>query len=188
MKKVFNFLMIVAVISLLASCKSKEEKAISEITQLQKELFNDSLGVIVMEKANEIVLLYRDFIEKYPEHPNTPKYLFSCADISMNLGNYDLSLEMLNLLISKYHESPKIPSALHLRGFIYEDKLNDLEKAKASYQELIDKFPEHELAENAKGCIKNLGISPEDLIKMWEKQDSLNVDSTEMTENLESVE
>ena len=188
MKKVFYLLTLIIISSLMFSCKSNEEKAIDEISQLEKELFNDSLGVLDAEKANAIIQLYHSFSENYPEHKHTPLYLFHGADVSMNMADYAMAIKMLDNLIENYPDFENIPASIHLRGFIYEDKLQQLDKAKASYQELIDKFPEHELAENAKGCIQNLGIPTEELIRMWEKQDSLKVDSAEVTENVAAEE
>lgn len=180
--------MIITIISILVSCLSTTEKAIEEISEIEKELTLDSTGVIIPEKADRVTQLYLHFVEKFPNHPNSPLYLFHGADISMNIGKYNMAIDMLNDLIENYPESEKVPTSLHLRGFIYEDKINDLEKAKASYQELIDKFPNHELAENAKGCINNLGISPEELIKMWQKQDSLKADSAELSDEIKNIE
>ncbi|MFC2111481.1 tol-pal system YbgF family protein [Bacteroidota bacterium] len=188
MKRVLIFLFIVTVISIMDSCIATAEKAIEEILEIEKELALDSTGVIIPEKADRATQLYRHFVEKFPNHPNSPMYLFHGADLAMNTGNYEMAIDMLNTLIESYPESDKVPVAMHLRGFIYEDKLIDLDKAKASYQELIDKFPKHELAENAQGCIDNLGISPEELIKMWAKRDSLTIDSAKLSDSNENLD
>jgi hypothetical protein len=52
-----------------------------------------------------------------------------------------------------------------MTGFVYENYLNDVAKAKVAYQELMTKYPDSELAEEAKLAIENAGVNPEEIIK-----------------------
>ena len=163
---------------IIISCSSPKEKSLKNIKTLEENLFADNIENFDMKKAEELLNAYTDFAKSFPDDENSDEYLFKAADISMNIGQYKKSIELLDKLITNYPDFEKIPECMHLRGFIYEDKLDNLGKAETSYRELIEKYPEHILAENAKACIENLGIPAEELIRRWEaKNDSTLTDT-----------
>jgi outer membrane protein assembly factor BamD (BamD/ComL family) len=49
-------------------------------------------------------------------------------------------------------------------AYTYENNLHDLVRAKTLYEEFLQKFPNGELAQDAKLSLDNLGKSPEELI------------------------
>ncbi len=59
---------------------------------------------------------------------------------------------------------------MFLKGYVYENDLRDLETAKKIYEEFLVKYPDDEFADDAEISIKNLGKSPEELIKEFEEQ------------------
>lgn len=55
-------------------------------------------------------------------------------------------------------------------GFVYENDLNDLENAKQTYEAFLQKYPnDPDFADDAQMALKNLGKSPEELIKEFEQ-------------------
>ena len=51
--------------------------------------------------------------------------------------------------------------------------MGNLGIAEAKYQEVIDKHPEHVLAQDARVAIKTLTLSDEELIEMFEKKNGI---------------
>lgn len=160
-------LVFVVLVIALVSCKSGKEKKMEQITAFEKQLFNDTLNILNNDIAIKVLAAYVEFTEKYPNETITPEYMLRAAEVSMNLNDFQKSVEILNRLTTTYPDYSKIPESFHLLGFIYEDKLHDYTKAKQSYLEIINRFPNHVLAEDAKACIKYLGIPPDELIKLF---------------------
>ena len=58
-----------------------------------------------------------------------------------------------------------------MMGFVYENDLNDLVKAKATYEAFLQKYPnDPDFADDAKTALTMLGRSPEDIIKEFEQK------------------
>ena len=53
---------------------------------------------------------------------------------------------------------------------MYENNLGDLNAAKSIYEQFLEKYPDDEFADDAAVSIKNLGKTPEELIKEFEEQ------------------
>lgn len=105
---------------------------------------------------------------------NPDKYV----DLTMRAAAVAKTVENFNKATSLYfniqHElpaHPKAPTALFMMGFVYENDLQDLPKAKAAYEEFLQRFPsDKDYADDAQMALKNLGKSPEELIKEFERQ------------------
>ncbi len=55
---------------------------------------------------------------------------------------------------------------MFLMAFAYENYLKDTEKAKQAYEAFLKKYPENQLARDAKFSLDNLGKSPEEVMDM----------------------
>ena len=67
---------------------------------------------------------------------------------------------------------------LFFKGFVYENMLKDLDKARETYLQFIEKYPKDDFADDAQMALLNLGKTPEMLIKEFEarqKADSLRI-------------
>jgi tetratricopeptide (TPR) repeat protein len=173
MKKIAIFSMLFVITFALTSCDSAKNKARLKIQQLEQDMLDAQTFMIDDEKAAELNLALMDYIKEYPEDTICADYLFKLAEISSGLGRYGDAVNHLDNLIENYSAWKKLPDALFLKGFILEDKMMNLSKAKKAYQELIDRFPDHPFSENAKVIIENLGIPSDSLIKRFEEQNSL---------------
>ena len=49
-------------------------------------------------------------------------------------------------------------------AYTYENNLHDLVRAKTLYEEFLQKFPNGELAQDARLSLENLGKTPEEMI------------------------
>ena len=56
-------------------------------------------------------------------------------------------------------------------GFVYETDMNDLDKAKSTYESFLQKYPnDPDFADDAQTALKMLGRSPDDIIKEFEQK------------------
>ena len=171
MKKtmILSLMLLLAVV--LFSCKEKQQDPVVKIENLENELFADD-AVFDDEgrkKAAELVDLYTAYAENHPQDKNTPGYLFKAADITMNLFDATKAINLYNKIIYTYPEYVKAPECLFLVAYIYENYLQNYSKAEEVYRLFIEKYPDNEFADDAELSIKNMGKTPEELIREFEE-------------------
>ena len=54
------------------------------------------------------------------------------------------------------------------KAFVLENQINDYDQAKNTYEVFIEEYPDHPMRDDAEYSIKNMGKSPEELIKEFE--------------------
>jgi outer membrane protein assembly factor BamD (BamD/ComL family) len=88
----------------------------------------------------------------------------------MNTGQGDLAIQFIDKFQKQYSDNAKLPTAIFLKGYIYENILKNTSKARIAYVEFITRFPKHQLVNDAKACIKNLGKTDDEIIKEFEEK------------------
>ena len=163
---------------LLISCVNNESKkevkntvSISDINTLEAELFNTVNATPDMTKARQLAELYIEYAELYPNDTNSPEFLFKASDISMNVQSPRLTISLFDKILNTYPNYKNVPTIMFLKGFVYEDQLNDYDNARKCYLDFLDKFPNSDFADDAVVSLKNLGKSPEELIKEFEMKE-----------------
>ena len=189
----FRFISISLLIisSLLSSCtedvKSKQNKTgetkteetkiktipatLENIKTLEAELFASKSTKLDLPKAKQLTRMYLEYSDKNPKDSLAPEFLYKAADISMNLNIPKVTIAIYNKLINNYPDYVNIPTATFLMGYVYENQLNDLENARKHYQQFLKNYPDSEFADDAEVSLKNLGKTPEELIKEYELND-----------------
>lgn len=177
MKKNLQFVLALLALIVVA-CQSPKEKALQEIEALQAQDSVFSIENMAKEKD-----AYIAFADKYPDDERAPEFLFKAgqsmgaiASQKKDMKLHEESIAIFKRIQENYPDHHYAEEALFLSGFVYENHMGNITKAKATYQEFIKKYPKSELAEDAQFAIENLGISPEDIIKR--AQQSSVADST----------
>jgi outer membrane protein assembly factor BamD (BamD/ComL family) len=153
---------------LIFACSSPLEDAKKDISSKEESLFSDEMKMIDKQKADDLIASYDDFATNYPDDNESPEFLFKAGDMAMNLNKPNKAIAFFNRILSEYPNFEKIPQCVFLKAYIYENSLYDLDKAKLIYEEFIKRFPNDEFADDAEVSLKNLGKSPEELIKEFE--------------------
>lgn len=165
------FLWSLLIIVGLSACKQSKEDAIEEIKSAQLELGSKNIDYRLAEDSiQNIVNLYVDFANNFPDDSLAPEYLFKAAEIQRNFQKYDKALYLLDQAYQKYAEHYRAPYCLFVMGLIYQDDLKDLEKAKEKYDWFLQKFPDHEFADDTQFLLDNLDKSDEEILRMLEKK------------------
>jgi len=149
-----------AMLVLFAACSSPKEKALKEIKSLEQ---NDSAFSETL--MSDIKAKYIAFAAEYPDDEASPMFLLKASQQAIVLNQPQEAIELLGQVIEKYSKSTFAEEALFLKGLTYENNLNDLAKAKESYEMFLKNYPKAELADEAKIAIANLGKSPEQIIE-----------------------
>jgi TolA-binding protein len=174
MKKSISILSLIILI--LAGCTSEKQKLITTISNNEKELKNDTTGVLNYNKAIAMITLYEQYAEKYPEDTLSAIYLYKAADVSAHSHQTTHAIELYKKLIAKYPDYKNVPNAMFFIGFLYENELKDKKEATKAYREFLMAYPNNEQSDAARFLLQNINTSDEDLIKKFESMPQ-NTDS-----------
>jgi outer membrane protein assembly factor BamD (BamD/ComL family) len=177
--KLFTISLFIAFIS--SSCNNSEQKATDNniinddiadsISYYERVLFaNANPQKINRKDALKLSDFYISWAKKNHNDSLAPEYYLKSADILMNMKKPVAAIKSLNMVIDHYQESSNAPYALFLKAFVYEDMLNDNVNAERYYKKFINQYPENEYVDDAKISLKNLGKTPEELIKEFENK------------------
>lgn len=162
------FIILSAIVIFVAGCQRTNRPKVKSVAELEQEIYGDTAFRFDEEKFSQLLSAYTEFAEKNPSDTLSPEYIFRAGQLAMSLGQYDKSLQLFARLVNKYPTFRKTPDAYFMMGFVYENNLNNLEKAGQIYREFMERYPTHEFADDAAVSLENLGKSPEELLKYFE--------------------
>jgi TolA-binding protein len=84
-----------------------------------------------------------------------------------NLGEKEplvKSVRVYKSIFEKYPSHDEAENSLFMAGFILANDLNDLDAAKSTYELYLEKYPNGQLADDARVELENLGKSPEEIL------------------------
>ncbi len=151
---------------------------------LQKNLSNLDTALVRLDQrmsTNGIVtdaVLAGQFIEISEAYASLTdsenKYVdlyMRAAGLAKNLDQPNKALQMYYKISDRLPNHSKAPTALFMQGFIYENDLNDLDKAKATYESFLSKYPnDPDYADDAQTALSMLGKSAEELVKAFQQR------------------
>jgi len=167
MKRISFVLM--AVMAFVAMSCGNGRMTDEKISQLEKNMFNADWSLNV-DKGRELVAAYCQYVDENPESEKSETYLFKAVDVSMNLPDVDKTFEIIDKFLAKYPNNSRAPQVMFTKALIYDDNLRDYDKARKCYEMFIEKYPDHELVRDAEASLRNLGKTPEELIKEFESR------------------
>lgn len=193
MKKLAIYFLTVAIIA-LSACDSQGNKGENEnqnkssyvaldkmnIDNLEKEIkkreaaLNKDENSMDRYKAADLMEAYATYGERFPNYENAADRLFKAGEIAMGLGHKVQAIKYFEKVYNEYSDYEKRPYALFMKAFVLENQAMQYDQAKEVYEQFIAEFPNHDMADDAEYSIKNLGKSPEELIREFEIKDSIN--------------
>lgn len=154
---------------LVTSCKNAQEKQYEELVTIENSLFgeqtelNDSIARLFLQKADQ-------FTKEYKNDPKTPEVLFKQGEVLNGLKSYNFAIRKFQQVFLVYPKSSKAAESIFLCGFIYDTYLQNYEEAGNYYRKFIRMYPNHSFVKDAKTSLENLGKTPEELVKEFEKK------------------
>ncbi len=142
----------------------------SELDQLEKTLQTSQSTELDKATAKTLIEKSVQYIDAFPKDEWSPKYLFRTGEVCVGIKEYKRAIDYWERLINDYSTHEKAPIALFLQGFTCDNQMKDIESAKKYYNAFLKKHPNHEYAKQVVELVKNIDISPEDLIKAFQKK------------------
>ena len=155
-----------------ASLKGNEtsDRLKNQLLELRKVINPGSGKPLNRKWVVEFVQITRALAHAYPKDIEVPKYLSTAAEYARGINEVNEALSLYGQVYQNYPDHSLAPPALFIQGFILENELNQKDKAKVNYDLFIAKYPDHEFAETVSQSLKQLHMSPEQLIRNFEKE------------------
>lgn len=175
--KITRLFFVLALLTLITVQCSTDPK--TKIKDLEEKIGSENftLDEKGIQTANLLIQEYISYAESHKTSPEAPEYLYNAADLSLNINKSKESLDLYNRIIYEYPDYKKTPECLFLVGYITENYFQNYGSAKEIYESFLAKYPNHDFADDAAMSIKNMGKSPEELIRSFEEQNNLQQDS-----------
>ena len=162
MKKIFALLFLSLIF--IVGCSSKSDKEYFELAQKSMDAKEYSTALINFQKI----------VDEFPNGEHYQFALLQTGELNHGLVNKEISKKAsLGLAIDAYQKyqekfpkAEKAPQTLFMIGFIQANELGKLEEAKATYNKFLEIYPESDMAKSAKIEIQNMGLSPEEILKI----------------------
>jgi len=142
----------------------------SRIDQLEATLAASTSLDVDQKKVSELIEKSIQYVDAFPKDAGSPAYLFRTGEVCTSTGDAEKALALWERMQKDYPDHEKTPIALFFQGFTCENNLKDTSRAKKYYNAFLEKHPNHEYADQVQMLLKNIDISPEDLIKRFQEQ------------------
>ncbi|NCA84580.1 MAG: tetratricopeptide repeat protein [Clostridia bacterium] len=166
--------LILFMVVIMTGCNDSRRESINQIKKTEAAVFDEN-GMIDHARIDELIDVYTGYADSYPQDSAAADYLFKAADVAMTTNRSNQAITLYQRIREEYPDYRKVPEALFLEGYVYENYLGRLDKAKAIYEEFLEKYPDNDFADDAEISLKYLGKSPEELIELFQQaqQDTL---------------
>ena len=163
MKKTFQIVLLAVLAFGMMACGEKkltqDDLKKAELTLLGEQ------GDLNKEAAPAVVEKFCKFVEQSPDDATAPEGLFKAMQIDIKLEESEKAIELCNKLVEDYPTFEHNPAALMMTASeVYDGQLHDLDKARATYEKVINDYPDSDWAKNAERMIEFLGLTPEEIL------------------------
>ncbi len=152
--------------------KMNIESLNEEIERREAALDKDS-NLVNSQNAARLMEAYAVYGENFANYPSAAERLFKAGELAMGLGHKVQAIKHFDRVYNNFKDYDKRPYALFMKAFVLENQARRYEQAKVVYEQFLREYPTHAMADDAEYSIKNMGKSPEELIKEFERQDSI---------------
>jgi outer membrane protein assembly factor BamD (BamD/ComL family) len=155
-------------------CKPSRDKSVLDIQKFEKNLYSQQTISFNKPKGDSLLKMYDDFVTRFPADSLSPVYLFKAINLTITEGDGNKALSLLDKFMKKYPDHPKVPVCAFFKGYVYENILKNMDLAKENYLIYIEKYPDDVFVKDARMAIKNLGKTPDQMIKEFEAMQKLD--------------
>lgn len=158
----------------VAACGPKSDKLAADIEALRQKLASATTFPLDTVVGNQLIEKSIQYADAFPADTIAPRLLFQAAEVAKAIGKPQKSIELWERIGSQFASYGKAPESLFLIAFTLENDLGDKEKAKSVYQSFIDKYPDHDLTDDAQQLLQFLqsGKTIEEIMKEFEQNNT----------------
>ena len=127
-------------------------------------------GALNVQVSQDFVAMATQLADKYPNDTLAAMPLYRAAEVVRALNDPVQTALIYQRVYNSYPSFSKAPEALFMLGFTFDEDLGDLDKAETTYNDFLQKFPNHSFADDTQMLLENLGKSDEEILKELEKK------------------
>lgn len=135
----------------------------------------------LMVNADSLILYVNKLEAAYPQNAELMNWYFTAGEACLQKGDGPMAIEFFSKVKGE-KEGVASDHAIYMKGWAYEELLNDTRSAREAYREVIKNYPESIWADIAKSNLANLGKSNKELIESLEEQGQMMQDSLSNSE------
>jgi TolA-binding protein len=181
--------------------RPEEEKLQDHIDRILKEISSLPRGASPSESVlKKLMFTYANFVKANPDNPLSPTYCLQGARLAVRLEENLIAIQFLDKIYTNYPDFAQYSDALLMLAVEYDTNItlylrknrvvsspinDNITTAKLKnmdviaeggklYKEIIERFPNYEVAESARSGLKNLGKETEVVVEEFIRiQDSI---------------
>jgi outer membrane protein assembly factor BamD (BamD/ComL family) len=146
---------------------SKTAEMVERIQGMEDSLFNS--GDFNMRNAQALLDVYKAYAAAYPLDSLAPEYLFRAAGVAKSMRDPEQSVFLYDRIIKDYPSWDRLADTYYLKAFTFDSEMDRKGEAQQAYQQVIDQFPDHPFAEQARLSIQNLQYTDEELVAKFKR-------------------
>jgi TolA-binding protein len=158
-----NILFLLSFAVLFIGCNSKKA---DEYMKLAK-------SSISQNKIPETVKAYETLVQEFPKDSLAPEALYQLGTLYQNKmvpnmnekDSFEKAVKVFKSVFEKYPDSRQARISLFMAGFIQANELKNYQEATATYNLFLQKYPKSDMSAAANDEIKNMGMTPEQIIE-----------------------
>ncbi len=133
---------------------------------LDSDIFLDSLQTRVNPaKAGKLIDLYTLYSSVLEDEKTSPEYLYKTYELANSVRKFKEAEAACEQLHRKYPNHEKAATCLFLVGYLNENELKNLDKAKKVYTSFLKEYPNNDFAKDAKFALENLGKPADQILQ-----------------------
>ncbi len=152
-----------AVLTMLVACGPNRSELVQKIEDCEREMSMVDMAADDT-KPHEMIALYRQFVNHFPNDSLAPVYISRIADISINIGKTEQAVDVLDSIIALYPDYGDLAGCQFMKGYAYEIG-GQYDMAREAYTEFVETYPDHYLAADMKKMLPYIGLSPEEMFE-----------------------
>lgn len=126
--------------ALAMSILINDNTILSETDTAMKEFASIEL-LVYQNKLDTSIARLKQMLKDYPGHSLTDEIYWKLADIYLTIGSFNKSIKYLEAIHEEYNYDIYSDDAYFLTGKIYEERINDTNKAQAVYKDFLTRYP-----------------------------------------------
>ena len=159
--RMLKTLVLMALTFTMVACGPSREERIAHIEDLEDSIFETPAALDTVA-AGELTAMYVAFAEKYSTDSLAPGYLMKAGVLQTGMAHTGKAVALFDRVIADYPDFEDTPLCYCLKGNAYEQN-SQYDEARATYQELIDKYPDNFWADQARQMLPMVGMTPEEI-------------------------
>lgn len=137
----------------------------ADISTLGSSMYDETTHKVDFQAANDYIRICELYALLQPKDSQSPEYLHKAGETARAIREFPKAVAIYDWIYTQYPNYEKAAQALFLKAFTYDNDLEDKAKAKALYEEFLEKFPNDDFADDTQFLLSNLGKNDEEIIK-----------------------